>query len=256
MAFVKDLAVFLTANYWPAGSHPLAVSQGISTADLRRANSKYGAQLDGFRISQANPASGRQRILSHVLTPSMVKGLYALYQDRFIEALVQEAATSRRSLGGTERSLNSAETAHMFRLYAGQARGLAGAIRAYFSAGNSAELVAACLAAEEKAVAARVRLQEAMADNPASRRTKAGSEYQRAVIRRDQERANLAAALRRSGNTRGLDADSLVFAAIWLHRRPPEQAPALQGLIAVMEDLASRLEARSGSFQSAPTGRP
>jgi hypothetical protein len=256
MAFIKDLAAFLAENYWPAGTHPLAVNQGISTADLRRANSKYGTQLDGFRISQDNTASARQRVLRHVLTPSMVKGLYALYQDRFVEALALEAAASRRGLGGTERTLSSAETAHMFRLYAGQARGLAGAMRAYFAAGDSAERVAACLAAEEKAAAAWLRLQEALAENPSSRRTRPGGEYQRAVILRDQERANLAAALRRSGNTRGLDADSLVFVAMWLHRRLPDQAPALHGIIPVLEDLAGRLEARSGSFQTAPSRSP
>ncbi|MDR1360351.1 MAG: hypothetical protein LBJ82_05140 [Deltaproteobacteria bacterium] len=262
LAFIQDLAAFLAENYWPAGAHPLAENRGISTADLKRVNSKYGAHLDGFRISRDNPASGRQRILRHVLTPSMVKGLYSLYRDRFIEALAAEAASRRRDFGeagriaGTgKRTLNSVETAEMFRFYAGQARGLAGAVRAYFSAGDSARRVAACLAAEEKAAEVWRRFQEVGVKNPEAR-VRPGREYQSAVIRRDQERANLAAALRRGGNTRGLDADSLVFVALWLHRRAPDEALALQGAIPLLEDLAVRLEAEGALVRSAPFGGP
>jgi hypothetical protein len=253
IAFIHSLAAFLVENYWPAGTHPLAGSRGVTTADLKWANSKYGAQLEGFRVSRVNSAADRRKILAHVLTPSMVKGLYALYRTRFLEALAQEAATRRRSLGGTERTLHPEETTRMFRLYAGQARGLAGAMRAYFAAEDSAARVDACIAAEEKTAAAQLRHQESSATDQGARSTSA-REYQNAVIRRDQERANLAAALRRSGNTRGLDADSLVFLAKWLHRRAPEDAPALQGVIAVLEDLADRLE--TAASRSAPAPGP
>jgi hypothetical protein len=249
MAFVQDLAAFLAENYWPAGTHPLARSRGVTTADLKWANNKYGVQLDGFRVNRANPASDRQRILRHVLTPSMVKGLYALYQDRFIEALAHEAATRQRSLGDTERTLNPAETAQMFGLYAGQARGLAGAMRAYFADEGHAAQVMACIAAEEHAAAAHLRYQESLAASRSAQATPA-REYQNAVVRREQERANLAAALRRSGNTRGLDTESLVFVAMWLHRRSLDDVPALHGIIAALDDLADRLEAKGASYRS------
>ncbi|MDR2076261.1 MAG: hypothetical protein LBP61_04935 [Desulfovibrio sp.] len=254
IAFIHDLAAFLVENYWPAGTHPLAGSRGISTADLKWANNKYGVQLEGFRVNSANPDSERKRILRHVLSPSMVKGLYALYRDRFLEALAREAATRRRGLGGTERVLTPAEISGMFRFYAGQARGLAGAMRAYFSREDMAARVAACAGAAEKAAAARLRYQESLSANPASLSASA-REYQQAVIRRDQERANLAAALRRGGNTRGLDAESLVFVAMWLYRRAPEDAPALRGLIAILEDLAGRLETAGAASPTAPPSR-
>jgi hypothetical protein len=126
-------------------------------------------------------------------------------------------------------------------------------MRAYLTAEDSAARVDACIAAEEKATAAQLRYQESPAANQDSRATSARA-YQNAVIRRDQERANLVAALRRSGNTRGLDADSLVFVAMWLHRRSPEDLPALQSVIAVLEDLAGRLE--TAAHRSAPVAAP
>jgi hypothetical protein len=250
MAFINSLAAFLAENYWPAGAHPLARERGVSTADIKWANNKFGAQLEGFRVNKANPVSERQRLLRHLLTPSMVKGLYALYRDRFLDSLAREAAARRISQESSERSLTRAETAQMFGLYAGRARGLAGAMRSYFADPGMPARVEACAAAEEKAAAARLEYQEGLA---ASRPSPAAARaYQNAVVRREQQRANLAAAMRRGGHTRSMDTESLVFLAMWLHRRAPDSIPALHGLMDALNDLAVHMETKAQTYSSPP----
>ena len=240
LGFVDGLARFLAENYWPGGTHPLAKRKPISTADIKWANLKYGLRLEGFAVNQNAPETERQRVLHYILMPSMIKGLYQLYGERFIAALEHEALTRPRTLNGRERTLTGPETAQMFGLYASQARAFSGTMRSYLADAANAERVQAYLLSEESVAVAYQRYTEAMAIG--STQGTAARDYQGAVIRREQARVNVAAALRRNGNTGGLDTESLLFVAMWLHRRQPEDTNALQSLISVLDVCATRLD--------------
>ena len=213
-AFVRDLAVFLADNYWPRGAHPLARTKGISTAGLRWANMRYGAGLTAFGIERDDPTSGRRRLLEYAFTPGMIRALYRLHAERFCAEL-EDAARARTTEKGP---LNDSQRAELFSIYGDMAKGLAGCIRAYQRTPGVRALVASYADASDKAAEDFMHYAEAMSGPPVAK-GKAAERYRLSVLKREQHKENLAAAMRRGGDTKGLDADSLVYAALWLHRR-------------------------------------
>lgn len=235
-AFIQDLATFLAENYWPRGTHPFAQNSGLTTAGLRWANMRYGGGLTALGIDAAEPASGRQRLLEYVFTPGMIRGLYRLHADRFCNAL--EAAARSRT---TERGpLDASQRAEMFAIYSRMAKGLSGCIRAYQRTPGIRALVASYAAASDKAAEDFMRYAGVM-DGPPKARTDAAERYQESVLLRDQQKNHLAAAMRRGGDTRGLDSDSLVYAALWLHRRGEERDAAFTAAAEVCAACSERL---------------
>lgn len=246
--FVEGLARFLVENYWPAGTHPMAKRRPVTTADIKWANLKYGAQLEGFSVGSNTPQTGRQKVLNYVLMPSMINGLYHLYSERFVAALEYEALTRPRPLNGRERTLTGPETAQMFGLYANQARAVSGTMRSYFADEHNRNLVQAYIRSEED-VHDVYQLYSEVNEGRVQSHT-AARDYQGAVIRREQARERIASALRTGGNTRGLDTDSLLFVAMWLHRRQAEDNSALFALADVLEACAARLEHEQSSYET------
>ncbi len=240
MEFINDFAVFLAENYWPAGTHPSARTRAASTAGVKWANLKYGAHLQGFGVSKRDPATARKRVLEYVLMPSMINGLYSLYSERFITALNREAARQTRSRKGAAFRLTSEDIAGMYGIYAQQARSLAGAVRSYYSSPRNAERVVALIQAEEAASVAGQKFHEALIDKSDS--AQAARVYQTAVMRREQSREAVASSLRMGGSTQGLDTDSLVYVALWLHRRSAAHAPAVNTLAQALDRCADRFD--------------
>jgi hypothetical protein len=105
-AFVDDIAMFLAQNYWPKGTHPSAKNSGITTASLRWANLRYGAELRSL--------NGRQAVLHYVLNLATVSNLYAMYADSFVASLARGAETRSVGEGDARRFLTSAEKKEMF----------------------------------------------------------------------------------------------------------------------------------------------
>ncbi len=242
MGFINDLAAFLAANYWPAGTHPMARRRGITTADVQWANLKFGRHLQGFNVPRTDARAGRERVLRYVLMPSMINGLNRLYSERFIATLRREALAQKRDSGNGPRPLTLAEQADMYRIYATQARRIAGALEAYLNTPDMRDRVERLRAAEEAAAQAGALHIEHRHSGPASQRAALASEYRQALRRREQARDTIAAAMRRGGETQGMDTESLVYMAMWLSRRTPDSTPALSALAAALTECAGRLD--------------
>ena len=235
-AFITDLASFLTDNYWPRGTHPMARNTGVTTAGLRWANMRYGAGLTAFGLNTEDPVSGRRRLLDYAFSPGMIRGLYRLHAGSFLAAL-EKAARSRI----TERGpLDETQCAEMFAIYARMAKGLSGCIRAYQRTPGIRSLVASYAEASEKAAQDYLQYAEAMEAAPVAK-SRAAERYRISVTLREQQKAHLAAAMRRGGDTGGLDADSLVYAALWLHRRGEGRNAALTAAAEVCAACSERL---------------
>jgi len=251
LALAQDLATFLAENYWPAGTHLMARERGISTADVRRMNYRHGGQLHGFAGTHDNPGIERERVLRYAFTPSMVRALYRLYDERFFSALRTEAAAQKR--GPDQSPLTPPQIAEMFGIYSGMAQNLAGVVRAYADTPQIRPLVAAYAQASAEAAEAFTAYAESREQGSDS--AKASQAYQSALKRREQTRSALAAAIRRGGATRqGLDAESLAFTAQWLYRRGENAAPTLPVLAEILEDCALRLSAIQQEYLGSPAG--
>lgn len=246
-ALVDDLAGFLADNYWPAGTHPMAVNKGISTAGLKWANMRYGAQLHGFTVDHTDPHAARARVLQYVYMPSMIRSLYRLYEDRFFTVL--ENAGLERASGAQGGAFSNGQLADMFATYAAMASGFSGCMDAYRNTPGIQALVAAYADASD---AANNAYKVFMDNEGRAGGEDAARRYQGAIMRREQQRERLAAALRRGGNTRPLDADSLVYAALWLHRRGDGKNAAVAALSEVFRSAAERLRGLEKTYRQRP----
>ncbi|MDR1946409.1 MAG: hypothetical protein LBQ51_04500 [Desulfovibrio sp.] len=244
-ALIDDFARFLADNYWPEGFLPIGRDRG-STASLRLAGLRYGNFFQGASAS-ADPARERARLLNYVLMPSMVHALYDLYIERFLTALEREALN--RGRGPQGKDFSNGQVAALFKDYAAAARGLSGVIRACLGDPQIVGLLNSYTRAADEAAAAYLRYEESARGGV---RSGADAAYQEAVSRRELRRSDVAAALRRGGDTRGLDADSLVYAASWLHRRGTSVNPALAALAEVCTACAGRLENLRAAYARLP----
>lgn len=250
-AFIDDLASFLVENYWPEGTHPMARGHGITTAGIKWANMRYGTLLRGFVVNSDNGPQERERVLRYAFMPSMIQGLHRLYGKRFIDAVDQKARAQVREDGKTP--LTTVQLAEMFDIYSGMARGLAGTVRSYRNTASMRTLVNAYTDAAAKAATAYQHFVESMHANAVDKAARAQA-YQQAVMLREQQKEHLAAALRRGGPTRGLDADSVVHTALWLARRG-EAAATTDALASVCDDIADRLAAKAKFYGSSAAAR-
>lgn len=252
-AFSLDLARFLVDNYWPAGSHPQARRAGIITTDLKWTNMRYGGRLQGFSADRSAPAEERRRVLNYVYLPSMIRSLYTLHVDDFFLNL--EQAVISRIVEPEQRRLTNAQAAELCSLYAGMASGLSGAVTAYGRIPIRNGLIEAYTDAAAKADAAYMALTESM-QNDGVPSDSLARRYQTAVILRDQQKENLAAAMRKNGNVGRLDSTTLVYAAMWLNRRGDEKAEANHALAEILADAGRRFALMGQNYKALPPKKP
>lgn len=243
-SFIVDMAEFLAANYWPAGTHLSAKEEGITTVTLPWLNSRYGHSFRGLDVVYGDPLLERRKVLSYVLTPAMVNALSRLYSEHFLDAL-QRAGYAR--FASKEHSGN-AEVAGMLNLYSLRAKSLGAALTGFLEMPEGREKVATYIHAERKAEEAHRKYGELRFSQPqhgysASRAVTAN--YQQAIRVRDQAKIQVAAMMRRAGDTRGLSADELSYIALWVARRDPATYPGISAMAQALERLADHMAARA-----------
>jgi hypothetical protein len=239
---IRELAKFLADNYWPAGTHPRAGRRGISTASVKWADVKFGTYLHGFNINHDDLSLERARVLRYFFMPSMLKGLYGLYSERFWEALEQEALSQRR--GPDKKSLSSAELAEMYGLYGTMARGLSEAVRAYADTPGIRSLTQAYVDAANQAEQINQHLPtHFQGDSP--EKNAMFKQYQMAILQREQRREVLIAALSSKEKPQRLDNDTILYTALWLYRRNENASnDASKALADILEKCADNLDAK------------
>lgn len=239
-AFIDSVARNLAENYWPRGTHLQAKGSGISTASLKWANAHYGRTMEGFSPALQKSEQGRAKLLNYALMPSMIDALSRMYTPAFITSLEKHARSQLRGPQGAQRPLTESQLAEMYGIYANKAFAIASTIRSYNSGTEIDNLVRNYLAADNEAV--RERHNYFNSRQPGSGSELSGNAYQIAVVRREHAKNRLAASLRRNANTRGLDEDSLVYLACWLHRRPAAAHPGLESLAKALIRIGGELK--------------
>ena len=235
---VEDLAAFIVSRFRPG---PQTGTLNISVQAL---NQRYGAKLSGT----ADGKGGRDALLRYAFHPTMLRGLYGLYADRFLDAVNRDAAAK----GFTPDQIRQL---HM--TMAGRFVLLAGALEGVASVPN----FAARLREEEKASQVVVDINAQMAEAVFAvdqlRENNAGdsqvstaqlrvdglsARYRRALEERAALQRALVAAIRQGGG-QALDDDSLLFVAQWVDRRmrsDPQALASVQASAGILRDLARR----------------
>ena len=236
LALIQDMAKFLTTNFWPVGSHPLARDKAITTATVKWANIKYGnLQVQSFGVTGANAAAKRKSALDYVFTPATINVLYNTYAQRFFDVFDREARAQTKT--PDKKPLDSAQLGDMYDVYAETSQGLVEAIYAYMYTPNVRELVAEYAEADLEASRA-FKVFAAEVENGKGSNVEAARRHQLARLDRDQKRATLASALYQRGAPQSMDADSLAYLCQWLYRRGDNQNEMLTALATIIHTCA------------------
>ena len=235
---VEDLAAFIVSRFKPGPQ------TGTLNVSVQALNQRYGAKLAGT----SDGKGGRDALLRYAFHPTMLRGLYGLYADRFLDAVNRDAA----SKGFTPDQIRQLHMA-----LAGRVVLLAGALEGVASVPN----LAARLREEEKASQVVVDINAQMAEavfavdqlrenNAADSQVSTAqlrvdglsARYRRALEERAALQRTLVAAIRQGGG-QALDDDSLLFVAQWVDRRlrsDPQALASVQASAGILRDLARR----------------
>ena len=234
LQFVEDLAAFLVSRFRPGpGSGTLNVS-------VQSLNQRYGVRLAGV--------GGREALLRYAFHPTMLRGLYGLYAERFLEDVNREAS-------GKGFAPEQIRQLHM--ALAGRMVVLAGALEGVAAVPNLEAHLRDLDKASQTVVDINAQMSEAvfavdqMRENNVSgsqlstaqlRVEGLSARYRRALEERADQQRTLAAAIRRGGG-QALDDDALLFLAQWVHRRlraDPQALASVQACASILRDLARR----------------
>ena len=246
---VEDLAAFIVSRFKPGPQ------TGTLNVSVQALNQRYGAKLAGT----SDGKGGRDAMLRYAFHPTMLRSLYGLYADRFLDAVNTDAA----SKGFTPDQIRQLHMA-----MAGRCVLLAGALEGVASVPN----LVARLREEEKASQVVVDINAQMAEavfavDQLRENNAADSQISTAQLRVDglsaryrrslEDRAalqrTLVAAIRQGGG-QALDDDSLLFVAQWVDRRlrtDPQALASVQAAAGILRDLARR-SAQTGTGVPSP----
>lgn len=237
---VEDLAAWLVARY-KRGPHG-----GSLNVSVQSLNQRYGVKLAA--ADSQGRGGGRDALLRYAFHPTMLRGLYGLYADRFLAAVNREAAAR----GFTEEQTGQLRSALSGRLVL-----LAKALEGVASVGDLSGRLSAVDKAAQNAVEINAQMAEAVFTLDQLRENKASggqlsaaslrvegltARYRRALDSQAVAERSLVAAVRQKGGL-SLDDDTLLFLAQWVGRRLKTDAQALasvQASASVLRDLARR----------------
>ena len=235
---VVDLAAFIVSRFKPGPQ------TGTLNVSIQALNQRYGAKL----AASADGKGGRDALLRYAFHPTMLRGLYGLYADRFLDAVNNDAA-SKGFTPDQIRQLHMAMAGRLV-LFAGALEGVASVpnLDARLREEDKASQVVVDINAQmAEAVFAVDQLRENnAADSQVStaqlRVDGLSARYRRALEERAALQRTLVAAIRQGGG-QALDDDSLLFVAQWVDRRlrtDPQALASVQAAAGILRDLARR----------------
>lgn len=245
--FLQDLAQWMVQRYQP-GKGGGSVNMGVQSA-----NQRYATSLRGITYRGEDLPSGREALFRYAFTPSMLRALYGLYVDRFVEELGHTAADPAQG-----KALNAEQIDDMYRAYATRFSALGALLdnisrmpdlrqqiekfnknaqKAVEIHSQIAEAVFALDEAREKGNSTQIQTAQLRVDG-------LNAHYLRAMNERSVAQQALVSSLRGTGGARSMDEDTVLFVGNWIERRmskQPEAQRTAEVAAQILFDLARRL---------------
>ena len=243
--YIYELAAFLVNSYYPPGTHKNGGQNGYISASLLNLNVHYGAD------TQRLLGRSRSVILHYVLSPSMLRALYRLYENDFLTAMQQISEKQERKFSDGTRRMTAAEQKRMFADYAVYAKGLASlfeacaaspAIRDKLDAYYTAALEV--VASNQDYIAASIAYDQARPGEDDAREAlnQARIKYDRNVKSREDAREALLLSLKRYPGVRMLSDSNMLYGAGWIKRRLADDSADTDALAAVSQIMLNLSE--------------
>lgn len=241
--YIKELAQWLARHYRPS-SHSLDTS-------LQALN-----QFGGIAIS-SQIKGGRSALFRYAMQPSMVKGLYNLYINRFLEDLDE---------AGSKRGFSNDQNRQFHLALAEKTGSWASALEGVLGIQSLKEKLEHIENLAQKTVDSSMELTNAIFELDESREKKVSTSqmnviqlrvnglaarYRRATENHDSAQLALIKEIRKHAG-QALDNGTLLFMASWVGRRleaDPDARPALQNCAQILRDLSKRCS-QVGSAQN------
>lgn len=231
---IDDLAIYIVNRYRP--------SSGMLGFNLPTINQRYGSKLASAQDG------GRSGILRYIFHPTMLKSLYGLYSDRFMQSL-DNAASARK--------LPTDQIKKMYNTLASQCMNLASTLDAISQVNDFKKKLKAIDVAAQKSndlnaqVTAAIFELDAIREKNGSQSTissasskvdSLSARYRKSVDEYNYIRKSLIADIRKNGG-QNMDDASLMFVTFWIDRRLQSTDDALESAQAasgILRDLADR----------------
>ncbi|MBO4301230.1 MAG: hypothetical protein J5861_06465, partial [Desulfovibrio sp.] len=237
---VEDLATWLVSRY-KRGQHG-----GTLNVSVQSLNQRYGVKLAA--TSTEGRGGGRDALMRYAFQPTMLRGLYGLYAERFLEAIDREASS---------RGFTTEQSRQLRKTLAGRMVLLASALDSVASLSDLQTRLSSIDKAAQNVVEVNAQMADAVFDLDQLRESKASTSqlsaaslrvegltarYRRSLDSQTKAERALVAAVRQSGGM-SLDDDTLLFLAQWVGRRVKKDNQALESVRAsaeILRDLAQR----------------
>jgi hypothetical protein len=231
--FIRDLARLCATNYHPPRTRHNPSGSGLTTLTFKKLNMHYGIELTGLRTGSRDVLEGRTAVLRHLMSPIVLRTVYALFGDAFVAALAEEGMHQTREFKAPEggyafRALTAKEAENMLDVYAAMVREVGSTFRARRvtdAYGAYADLEAQ--------------------DAPAKQLDRISAEIKKALVERDSMRATILSMASPKKTRKLLSEGDVMDIATWISRRlttDKEYINAIGAIASLSEELAMDLK--------------
>ncbi len=254
-SFIDELSRFLVDHYHPAEAQDGGKS--FSSASFISLNKYFGSNLLGFSFQESTDLdAARQEILDHLLTPGIIKNVFALYADNLVDQLAAKAARTDKEIKGRTRPLTEAETSDMFQLNSAKLRSISAAMKAVAANPGLMESISKYLIAVSRVEVANADFQQIMDEQGVGGpdTAEAGKRLKLAITDRERIKAGVVSTLKNSCGNCASDG-ALFYIAQWVHRRTVSDMKRMDFVATgaeLLAELSTKFTNKADEIKNAP----
>lgn len=275
---VNDLAGYLIDQYHPGGSSDNPKATGVLELSFKSLNGRYGLELVGVKHADLSLDKAREKVLSFLMNPEVLRQSYELAADDFVRALIREAEACEkvfiRDQGPAERSpLRPDQIKEALRLSSGYLQNLsrvfgamAGAREPFFQVGRylqaDKQVDELSYAFQQERYKYEELKNKASKDDPRQqeeldrarvRKKNAARQYRLVIQHREGLKQDLIRGVRKKAGPLELNSHEILYIAKWVHRRrmlEQDHAPAIRVAADLLQDMSHRLARQAATYSS------
>ena len=253
--FILDLARYAVSNYHPAGTRHNADGIGVTTLSFKKLNMRYGVDMTGLDVETRDVEQGRRKIFDLILNPIVLRTIYTLYYDDFVDALIREGLSQSRMFrtesGFVERPMQPVQVREMLAVYSNLSRDVGLVFRSYASNPGLTDLIADYLAAKARvhdaygefaALEAQGRSGEAL--------SRVSDEIRNSILEREALKNKILEKATPTEKTFSLSDGEVLDVVSWIYRRvaeDPDKMTSMGALASIFLEFSAVLEQTSKS---------
>lgn len=248
--FILDLARYAVANYHPAHTRHNASDTGLTTLNFKKLNMRYGVDMTGLDVGTRDVEAGRNKIFGLIMNPIVLRTIYTLYYDDFVDALIREGLSQTRMFradgGLAERSMEPAHVREMLALYAKMSRDVGLVYRSFAANPDLISLMADYFEARDRVHAAYGEFAALEAQGKAGEAmNRVSDEIRNAILEREALKSDILKKSTPTEKSFALSNGEVMDISSWIYRRvseDPDRMSSIGALASLFLEFSDILE--------------